>query len=66
MPELDGWEATRQIRASERPGQRQYIVALTAGAYEGDRERCMASGMDEFLTKPFRILDLKRLLERRA
>lgn len=66
MPELDGWEATRQIRANERPGRRQYIVALTAGAYEGDRERCMASGMDEFLTKPFRIVDLKRLLERRA
>lgn len=66
MPELDGWEATRQIRASEQPGRRQYIVALTAGAFEGDRERCLASGMDEFLTKPFRILDLKRLLERRG
>jgi CheY-like chemotaxis protein len=66
MPELDGWEATRQIRADERPGQRLYIVALTAGAFEGDRERSLASGMDEYLTKPFQIADLKRLLDRRG
>jgi signal transduction histidine kinase/CheY-like chemotaxis protein/ligand-binding sensor domain-containing protein len=66
MPELDGWEATRQIRAMEGAGKRVYIAALTAGAYEGDRERCLEAGMDDFLAKPFRIQDLKRLLERRS
>jgi|GEM_PF-6699765 len=66
MPELDGWEATRQIRAMEGAGKRVFIAALTAGAYEGDRERCLEAGMDDFLAKPFRIQDLKRLLERRS
>lgn len=66
MPELDGWEVTRQIRAMEGAGKRVYIAALTAGAYEGDRERCLEAGMDDFLAKPFRIQDLKRLLERRS
>jgi CheY-like chemotaxis protein len=65
MPELDGWEATRQIRAMEGAGKRVYIAALTAGAYDGDRERCLEAGMDDFLAKPFRIQDLRRLLERR-
>jgi CheY-like chemotaxis protein len=65
MPELDGWEATRQIRAMEGAGKRVFIAALTAGAYDGDRERCLEAGMDDFLAKPFRIQDLKRLLERR-
>ena len=66
MPELDGWEATRQIRAMEGAGKRVYIAALTAGVYEGDRARCLEAGMDDFLAKPFRIQDLKRLLERRS
>ncbi|MCK6548928.1 ATP-binding protein [Myxococcota bacterium] len=54
MPEMDGFEATVEIRAweAQRGGARLPIVALTAGAYEEDRQRCIASGMDGFLTKP--------------
>ena len=56
MPEMDGFEATRQIRRLERgqEGSRRIpIVALTANALEGDRERCLLSGMSDYLPKPF-------------
>jgi len=53
MPKVDGFEATRRIRvAEEAGGTHTPIVALTADALEGDRERCMAAGMDDFMTKP--------------
>ena len=68
MPVLDGWQATARIRDLERtgslpagPGSHVPIVALTANAFEGERDRCLAAGMDEFLSKPFRprqVLDL--------
>jgi signal transduction histidine kinase/DNA-binding response OmpR family regulator len=66
MPEMDGFEATAAIRERERTaGSRaNYIVALTAHALKGDRERCLAAGMDEYLTKPIRPDDLFELLER--
>jgi len=70
MPEMDGFEATRAIRAWEgasRVGQspvtRLPIVALTANAMQGDRERCLAAGMDDYLTKPLARSDLARVLE---
>ena len=65
MPELDGFEATRQIRAHETQGRAWVpIVALTANAMAGDRERCLAAGMDDYLSKPFTRSDVTAVLRR--
>lgn len=66
MPELDGLEACRRIRAAELASGsdwRQRIIALTAHALSGDRERCIAAGMDEYLSKPVSNMELYRTLE---
>jgi CheY-like chemotaxis protein len=60
MPEMDGFEAARRIRAAEPEGERTPIVALTANAFSDDRDACLAAGMNAFLTKP---LDRERLAE---
>ena len=62
MPELDGFETTRMIRTHEKPGCHLPIVAMTANAMQGDRERCLASGMDDFVSKPIKSQDLKKVL----
>ncbi len=62
MPEMDGFEATRQIRKKQGEGARIPIIALTANAMEGDKERCLASGMDDYLTKPINLVKLKETL----
>lgn len=56
MPETDGYEATRMIREIEKNGgTKTQIVALTAGALEGEREKCFEAGMDDFMTKPLKL-----------
>src|SRR5206468_11317 len=60
MPDMDGYKATSALRARERSGTRTPIVAMTGNAQQGERERCLAAGMDDYLTKPF---DLGLLVE---
>jgi PAS domain S-box-containing protein len=66
MPVLDGYEATRQIRAGQVPNldRRIPIIALTAYAMESDRQKCLAAGMDEFVSKPIRYEEMKAAIER--
>jgi two-component system, sensor histidine kinase and response regulator len=65
MPEMDGFEATAAIRALERAtGARLPIVAMTAHAMKGDEERCLAAGMDGYLTKPISPKSLFETLEK--
>jgi len=66
MPEMDGFEATRRLRAFEKERALAHlpIVALTANALSGDREKCLAVGMDDFVGKPFRLAQLRSAIER--
>jgi CheY-like chemotaxis protein len=64
MPEMDGFEATAAIRKQEEStGKHLPIVAMTAHAMEGDRERCLAAGMDGYIAKPVRAKDLIDAIE---
>jgi PAS domain S-box-containing protein len=62
MPEMDGLEATRRIRSSERIQNQPFIIAVTANALKGDREMCIEAGMDDYITKPIDLEELKSKL----
>jgi two-component system, sensor histidine kinase and response regulator len=65
MPELDGFEATRRIRELEQGSAGHIpIIAMTARAMSGDRDRCLAAGMDDYVCKPVSRQVLERMIER--
>lgn len=62
MPELDGLETARRIRRQE--GEQPWLIAMTANALQGDRERCLEAGMDDYVSKPVQVRDLRKALLR--
>jgi len=64
MPVMDGYQATQEIRKLEEPGKRIPIVALTANAMVGDQEKCLAAGMDDYLSKPLQFEAIIAMLEK--
>ena len=66
MPEIGGLETARQIRARRPRAEGPWLIAVTANALRGDRDKCLSAGMDDYLSKPLKVADLKAALERCA
>ena len=64
MPEMDGYDATREIRRLYQDSQRPPVIAMTAGATLADRERCLMTGTDDYLTKPVNVEQWRKTLHR--
>jgi CheY-like chemotaxis protein len=71
MPEMDGYESTRAIRKRDQDSHRScrwktpmHVIAMTANAMQGDREKCLEAGMNDYVSKPTRLPDLQAALER--
>ena len=64
MPEMDGLEASRQIRQRLPAGRQPKIIALTANALQGDREICLAAGMDDYISKPVKLHEIEQAIRR--
>jgi CheY-like chemotaxis protein len=62
MPEMDGYTTTRHIRLMPEPWCRLPIIALTADAMKGDREKCLEAGMNKYISKPFRLEEIDEVL----
>lgn len=64
MPVMDGYEATQKLRAKLSPKEHIPIIAMTAHAMKGDREKCLLAGMDDYISKPIKPDDLYAMLEK--
>jgi CheY-like chemotaxis protein len=64
MPHVDGFALTAAIREAEAPGAHLPIIAITANAMQGEAQRCLQAGMDDFLSKPLRLQELAPVLEK--
>ncbi len=63
MPDMDGYSAASQIRQRWGEEKRPYLIAMTGNAMQGDREKCLDAGMDDYIPKPIRVGDLRTTLE---